>query len=452
MGKWVMPVLFHMFVYILKDAARVWWNNLPKGVVLNYEDLKRRFRTHFNQQKKQTKTYLAINGIKRREGESNSLKATTDSWTKCTLSYKQKKLFRGSTHYLHGRKHRRETTKGNAMGTYRKEEQRKARQIKEAVKSGRLAHLIKGIRKGKSKQTDTQLEEWITPAVKAEPITEGKKEPILTIGVVDNPLKRKEPPKIMSIEEMIFPPIRNRAPSVDPILISVKVYGRQIGRVQKEIREGRRDVYTTLFRHDTLYHALHSLIPIKNRTESHYVRILGYKKVRAGKRLKESPLKATLQVSECLNLEEKVIIKQRYPEQMVTIRSYLPAKFKQELIKLLRNNADVFAWQYSDMARIPQTLKIRDEIFVTEHKLNEDKKITPVQQKKRGMAPERSAVASKEVEELKKAEILRETRYQTWVANTVMVKKTDGAWRMCVDFKDINKACPKDCYSLLEID
>nr|GEV34124.1 reverse transcriptase domain-containing protein [Tanacetum cinerariifolium] len=56
------------------------------------------------------------------------------------------------------------------------------------------------------------------------------------------------------------------------------------------------------------------------------------------------------------------------------------------------------------------------------------------------------------VNELKKAGILRETRYQTWLANTVMVKKTEGAWRMCVDFAIQNKACPKDCYSLPEID
>ncbi|GKD99696.1 hypothetical protein Tco_1387680 [Tanacetum coccineum] len=69
----------------------------------------------------------------------------------------------------------------------------------------------------------------------------------------------------MSVEEMIFPPIQNRAPSVDPILISVLVYGRQVGRVLldggaaydiiyehcflklwKEVRERRKDVYTTL--------------------------------------------------------------------------------------------------------------------------------------------------------------------------------------------------------------
>jgi len=33
-----------------------------------------------------------------------------------------------------------------------------------------------------------------------------------------------------------------------------------------------------------------------------------------------------------------------------------------------------------------------------------------------------------------------------------MVKKSDGSWRMLVDFKDLNKACPKDCYPLPEID
>ncbi|GJV58719.1 reverse transcriptase domain-containing protein [Tanacetum coccineum] len=67
------------------------------------------------------------------------------------------------------------------------------------------------------------------------------------------------------------------------------------------------------------------------------------------------------------------------------------------------------------------------------------------------MTLDRIATASKEVEELKKVGILREPRYQTWVANIVMVKKTDRAWRTCVDFININKACPKDCYSLLEI-
>ena len=34
----------------------------------------------------------------------------------------------------------------------------------------------------------------------------------------------------------------------------------------------------------------------------------------------------------------------------------------------------------------------------------------------------------------------------------MIVKKTNGKWRMCVDFTDLNKACPKDSYPLLRID
>ena len=33
-----------------------------------------------------------------------------------------------------------------------------------------------------------------------------------------------------------------------------------------------------------------------------------------------------------------------------------------------------------------------------------------------------------------------------------MVKKANGKWRMCVDFIDLNKACPKDSYPLPHID
>nr|GEV54002.1 reverse transcriptase domain-containing protein [Tanacetum cinerariifolium] len=56
------------------------------------------------------------------------------------------------------------------------------------------------------------------------------------------------------------------------------------------------------------------------------------------------------------------------------------------------------------------------------------------------------------MEDLTRAGILREAVHQTWVANPVMVKKNNGGWRMCVDFTDMNKAYPKDCYPLLEID
>ncbi|RDX75752.1 hypothetical protein CR513_44333, partial [Mucuna pruriens] len=42
--------------------------------------------------------------------------------------------------------------------------------------------------------------------------------------------------------------------------------------------------------------------------------------------------------------------------------------------------------------------------------------------------------------------------YPTWLTNVVMVKKPNGKWRMCTDYTDLNKACPKDPYPLPSID
>ena len=50
------------------------------------------------------------------------------------------------------------------------------------------------------------------------------------------------------------------------------------------------------------------------------------------------------------------------------------------------------------------------------------------------------------------AKFIWEVYYSDWLANVVMVKKTNGKWRMCVDFTDLNKACLKDRYPLPCID
>ena len=68
------------------------------------------------------------------------------------------------------------------------------------------------------------------------------------------------------------------------------------------------------------------------------------------------------------------------------------------------------------------------------------------------MARERNDIVNKEVADLVKAGVLRATQFPRWIANPVLVKKEGGAMRMCVDFKDLNKACPKDSYPLPEIE
>ena len=51
-----------------------------------------------------------------------------------------------------------------------------------------------------------------------------------------------------------------------------------------------------------------------------------------------------------------------------------------------------------------------------------------------------------------KTGFIREVQYPTLFSNVVLVKKHSGKWRMCVDFKDLNKTCPKDSYPLLKTD
>ena len=47
---------------------------------------------------------------------------------------------------------------------------------------------------------------------------------------------------------------------------------------------------------------------------------------------------------------------------------------------------------------------------------------------------------------------IKEVFYPEWLTNTMVVKKKSGQWRVCVDFTDLNKACPKDPFPMLQID
>ena len=59
---------------------------------------------------------------------------------------------------------------------------------------------------------------------------------------------------------------------------------------------------------------------------------------------------------------------------------------------------------------------------------------------------------TEEVDRLLEADFIREVFYPDWLANVVMVKKSNSKWRMCIDFTDLNKACPKDNFPLSRIE
>lgn len=132
------------------------------------------------------------------------------------------------------------------------------------------------------------------------------------------------------------------------------------------------------------------------------------------------------------------------PEKLVRIGAKLTVEVERELINLLRRYKELFAWSPSDMPGISTE--------VISHELKIDPSIRPIAQKRRPMGPEKMAAIRQEVGKLLEAGFIKEIRFQTWVANPVLIKKSNGKWRVCIDFRDLNKACPKDAYPLPRID
>ena len=78
--------------------------------------------------------------------------------------------------------------------------------------------------------------------------------------------------------------------------------------------------------------------------------------------------------------------------------------------------------------------------------------ILPLKQKKRRLRPEWALLVKEEFEKQWKAKFLEVVDDTQWLANIVPVPKKDGKVRMCVDYRDLNKACPKDDFFLPHID
>ena len=92
-----------------------------------------------------------------------------------------------------------------------------------------------------------------------------------------------------------------------------------------------------------------------------------------------------------------------------------------------------------------------DPEFICHH-LNVNSLIVPKKQPHRRPSREHAEAIREEVTRLKQARAIQEVLYPEWLANIVVVKKKSGKWRVCVDFTDLNKACPKDPFPMPKID
>jgi len=147
---------------------------------------------------------------------------------------------------------------------------------------------------------------------------------------------------------------------------------------------------------------------------------------------------------EPIEVLEDVLLYESNLEKFTRIGTSMEEKTKRDLVRFLKRSTNVFAWTHEDMSGI--------DLNLVTHRLNVSSSYQPVHQKKRVFASRRDNAIKEEVHKLIIAGFIREVYYPDWLANVVMVKKANGKWRMCVDFTNLNKACPKDSYPLPRID
>ncbi|KAI5339757.1 hypothetical protein L3X38_019029 [Prunus dulcis] len=83
---------------------------------------------------------------------------------------------------------------------------------------------------------------------------------------------------------------------------------------------------------------------------------------------------------------------------------------------------------------------------IISHRLSVNPAVRPVRQKRPAYDPERYKAMMAEVDRLSNIGFITEVDYPTWLANMVMVCKPRKDWCMCVDYTNLNRACPKDSF------
>jgi hypothetical protein len=89
---------------------------------------------------------------------------------------------------------------------------------------------------------------------------------------------------------------------------------------------------------------------------------------------------------------------------------------------------------------------------VIEHHLKIHPNAKPVSQKPRRQSIEWQDSICEEVRKLLRAGFIEEVHHLVWLANPIIIPKANGKLRMCIDYTNLNKACPKDPYPLPRID
>nr|GEU29808.1 reverse transcriptase domain-containing protein [Tanacetum cinerariifolium] len=329
------------------------------------------------------------------------------------------------------------------------------KQIKELVRAGKLSHLIKEIKHGRD-QSKTGKNE--TPA-KDKPTT------IYMIQSWQRMTKQKVTQSFERVKEITFPPLTASSGTEGPLVIEAEMGGHMIHRMyvdggssieilnehcfnllRPEIKNQTVPATTSLtgFSGETIWPLGQLRLLVIIGDADHSTRAwMNFMIVRS-----LSPYNGIIgrpRIREIQTVPSTAHGMLKFPIEggIVTIRSTI--LIPTECTSVITSSA------------VSKEERTRPDNFeVALHPDFPDQEVAIGETRdiylKRGQAPERAKDIQEEVQKLVEAGIIREVYYHDWLSNPVMVKKHDGNWRMCVDFTDLNKACPQDCYPLPEID
>jgi hypothetical protein len=125
---------------------------------------------------------------------------------------------------------------------------------------------------------------------------------------------------------------------------------------------------------------------------------------------------------------------------LIFISALLTPAEEKEYLELLTEYKDVFVWTYKEILGLEPRVEV--------HQLEIKQEARPVKQAQCRFRPELLPQIEVEVNKLEQAGFIREVQFPKWIANIVPVKKKNGQIRVCVDFRDLNRACPNDDFSL----
>ena len=117
-------------------------------------------------------------------------------------------------------------------------------------------------------------------------------------------------------------------------------------------------------------------------------------------------------------------------DQIFQVGASMKDEDRVEILMFIMQNVDVFSWSPYEVPGV-------DPEFII-HRVNVDLLFPPKKQKPRRSAKEHVKTVKQEVKMLKEAVAIKEIFFPEWLVNTVVVKKKNGKWRVCVDFTDFN--------------